>query len=584
MTARLRGATQSKKSSTTTATISNLNNNKINKNGRGERGNVDNGVIIIQSQSMTDSSDAVVFDIASAYPIIPPRTSSFAARGTGFESDVHAAMMASATLNVAESPSGNYPSLAAAAGVSNTGSAAAVTGSASLPAGRQGAVATPPPPPPPPLLSHTPCAAMDDTSAMSTPGAGTSAALPTPATTPTGNNTLLMTDGDHAQSLAPQTPDQHLGASRSGGHHHSAGSSQASLSATHSSVSRSPAAHPSSLATSWTNEGNTDGSSGHGHGGGDHDEDAHADDRPVKEGETEVDLDEEVEESMIRSGEVIDLVGGDGEEVGRLGPDSERERESEDVWLRGRTREKTLVSHSPSPAQVETGSRTAEGEGYTEGDHVVPMGTTTEAVSVWHPLGDDPLSKEDPSQLLPEADHDVRPDSPPAQAQEQAQEVADTQRASSIQFSEGCSFGVDEKRGHVRRQQSSLKLSASEKLEQLRLRLKAPQSPQPWDAIDRLVVSDARSQGGYQEPKDGEKEKEHGAHEPLGSDYYSTLTSKNFATMQKRYASVFFLFRSFALSSAPSSPSCPPPLPISSHIFSYSYDCALVLILHGFTN
>ena len=189
----------------------------------------------------------------------------------------------------------------------------------------------------------------------------------------------------------------------------------------------------------------------------------------------------------------------------------------------------------------------------------MPMGTTTEAVSVWHPLGDDPLSKEDPSQLLPEADHDVRPDSPPAQAQEQAQEVADTQRASSIQFSEGCSFGVDEKRGHVRRQQSSLKLSASEKLEQLRLRLKAPQSPQPWDAIDRLVVSDARSQGGYQEPKDGEKEKEHGAHEPLGSDYYSTLTSKNFATMQKRYASVFFLFRSFALSSAPSSPSCPPP-------------------------
>ena len=522
MTAGLRGAPSK---TFTNIPSSNKNNKNKNKNGtgaakkKGERGNANGGnkMIIIQTQSMiSDSEDSAVFDIATAYPIIPPRTSSFAARGsTGFESGVHAAIMASSmggtATDVVTSPMSGGAAGADCSAVTSTSSR-----TPALPAGRQGAVATPPLP-----LSHTPRGTTaDDTSTMSTPGAGTSTALPTPATTtPTGgtNHTLLMTE-DHAQPLATQTPsvltppEQHLAAGRSSDRFHSAGSSQVSLDASRSSVvSRSPAAHPSSLATSWTNEGNAHGLSGDGHGEGEH-EDEGEEDRAVKE---EEDVEVELVEPMIKSGEVIDLVGGDGE------------RESEDVWMRGRAREEPLVSHSPLPAPVETGSRTAEGEGYVEGDYVVPMGTATEAASVWHPLGDDPLSKEDPSQLLPEADHDL------PLAQEQTQDVADTRRA-SIQFSEGCSSDVDERRRHVRRQRSSFKLSASEKLEQLRLKLKAPQSPQPWDVVDRPVDSGARSQGGHQEPKDGEKEKDQGGHEPLGSDYYSTLTSKNFATMQKR--------------------------------------------------
>lgn len=521
MTAGLRGA-PSKTSTSNITSNNNKNKNKNNKNGTGaakkkgvERGNVNGGgnnMMMIQSQSMISSEeDPGVFDIATAYPIIPPRTSSFAARGnTGFESGVHAAMMASimggTATDVVTSP------------MSGGGDCSAATSSRTpaLPAGRQDAVATSPLSPPLPLSHTPPDTTADDTSAMSTPGAGTSTALPTPATTtPTGgtNHTLVMTE-DHAQPQPPSvlsTPQQHLAAGRSSDRFHSAGSSQVSLDASRSSVvSRSPAAHPSSLATSWTNEGNTDGLSGDGHGEGEHGDKGEGGRAVKEEEEAEVEL----VEPMIKSGEVIDLVGGDGE------------RESEDVWMRGRAREEAPVSHSPLPAPVETDSRMAEGEGYAEGDYVVPMGMATEAVSVWHPLGDDPLSKADPSQLLPEADHDL------PLAQEQTQDVADTRRA-SIQFSEGCSSDVDERRRHVRRQRSSFKLSASEKLEQLRLRLKAPQSPQPWDVVDRPVDYGARSQGGHQEPKDGEKEKDQGGHEPLGSDYYSTLTSKNFATMQK---------------------------------------------------
>ena len=464
-------------------------------------------------------AEDVVFDIGGLhYPIIPPRTSSLA-RGTGFEPNFHAAMTTGASASTTTSSS----------------SAAVVAGSGTP---RQQDTSARPPSPP-----HTPRAVViDDTSAMSTPGAGTSAMLPTPATMPTGNTPFIITTDDHdhhaqAQALAP------LMLPLVDRHHHSPGSSQGSLVASRSSVSQS-AAHGSSLATSWTNERNTDGLSGHGHGDGDGD-------HRVKEEEHE----EEVEESMIKSREVIDLVGGESEEVGSS------ERESEDVWMHGRAREAGSISRLPLSAQAETGSRMAQGEGLDEEDNVVPADMTD---SAWHPLGDDPLSKEDPS---------------PFTTRERTRE--DIRRA-SIQFSEGCSSDAEEKRRHVRRQRSSLKLSASEKLEQLRLKLKAPPSPQPWEFIDHPVNGGTLSQDGHQERNDGEKGREHGGHEPLGSDYYSTLTSKNFATMQKRYvnfvvcfliADVYFsLCLSFVVSPASRRR---PPIPHSSYYFGLPPpDCA----------
>ncbi|KAL4065780.1 hypothetical protein V8B97DRAFT_1844565, partial [Scleroderma yunnanense] len=475
-----------------------------NKDGniatKGERGSDDHRGI---------STEGVVFDIAGAYPIIPPRTSSFA-RGTRFESDFIAALNMSGT----EAWSGSMTS-AVESGSPTPGTPVFVV--------HQDVVETP----------HTPRSVLDDTtSAMTTtPVAGTSisAVLPAPASTPTGS-TPLTTD-DYPLTTATIPTPHPLSASRHKNDHHSVASSQVSLDASHSSVSRSHAAHPSSLATSWTNERNVDSLSGHGH-----------DDGPVVKEEAGIGSDEEeAEESMIKSGEVIDLVEGEGEASVRedMAGDGERERGSEDV--RGRSRSTSSCEGMPTFA-LAAPMETSEGE-YVEEGHVVLMDATTEANVVWHPHTDDPLSKEIPPQLLSEADHNLRPDCPPAQEDVDA-------RRTSIEFSEGCSSDADEKRRHVRRQRSSFKLSASEKLEQLRLKLKASSSPEPWDLINPPVDIESGNQpGGHQEHKDGEKEKEHESREPLGSDYYSTLNSKNFATLQKRY--VFAL--SFSLFCFPSS-------------------------------
>lgn len=65
--------------------------------------------------------------------------------------------------------------------------------------------------------------------------------------------------------------------------------------------------------------------------------------------------------------------------------------------------------------------------------------------------------------------------------------------------------------------QSTFKLSPSEKLEQLRLRLNSPPSPQPWDLGDLPT----------------EKKDKTDANEHVNPDHYSTLNSKSFATMQR---------------------------------------------------
>ncbi|KAI6165365.1 Golgin subfamily A member 7/ERF4 family-domain-containing protein [Pisolithus thermaeus] len=276
----------------------------------------------------------------------------------------------------------------------------------------------------------------------------------------------------------------------------SPGSSQASLAASHSSA-KSLAAGPSSLATSWACEGNVDN------------------DDPGEGGVgSELEMNAE-QENIVRSREVIDLVGGE---------EGEGEQEQR------QPQEEALIPHTALPAPGTPGTKT-EGESDTSravltGDDRVasPKDTAAEEdiVDAWHPLSSHPL--------LDERDHSFDPDDD--QINDPPVKDVETRRR-SVQFSEDCSSETDEKKRPMEYQRASLKLSASEKLEQLKLKLRSPPSPQPWDLGRPPEDSNSRGLGGGMVSRVGGTDRDQEGNEHLSSDYYSTLNSKNFTAMQK---------------------------------------------------
>ncbi|KAI6022586.1 Golgin subfamily A member 7/ERF4 family-domain-containing protein [Pisolithus marmoratus] len=215
--------------------------------------------------------------------------------------------------------------------------------------------------------------------------------------------------------------------------------------------------------------------------------------------------------SIVRNSEVIDLVGEESEEE-----QSQEQRQPQ---------EEALIPHTVLPTPVTPGSRTG-GEPDKRGamperrDRVAPPKDTLgeeDIVDAWHPLS-------------VERDHSFDPDgdqinNPPVKDVET--------RRRSVQFSEGCSSETDEKKRPVECQRASLKLSASEKLEQLKLKLRSPPSPQPWDLGLSPEDNNSRALGGGMASRAGDRDRDHEGNEHPSSDYYSTLNSKNFAAMQK---------------------------------------------------
>lgn len=269
----------------------------------------------------------------------------------------------------------------------------------------------------------------------------------------------------------------------------SRGSSQVSLAASHSSACKSLAAGPSSLATSWACEGNVDSEGGL------------ASELEMEQGD------------IVRSREVIDLVGGEeGEE--------EQEQEQE--------QEEALIPHTALPTPA---TRTGEESDISRavlacGDDRVATSKDTVAeediVAAWHPLSSDPLSDGRNHSFDPDDD---QTNDPPVK------DIGTLRR--SVQFSEDCSSETDEKKRPVECQRASLKLSASEKLEQLKLKLRSPPSPQPWDLGLPPEDSNSRGLGGGMVSRVGGTDRDQEGNEHPSSDYYSTLNSKNFTAMQK---------------------------------------------------
>ncbi|KAG6333437.1 hypothetical protein ID866_5651 [Astraeus odoratus] len=440
---------------------------KSNKSRAGKRGEHDERG---NEDGDSDGNDAsALFDITRTHPIVPPRTSSLA-RDTGFEADFYAAV----------NMSGGADSYVD----SGVAVPAPSTPVAPIPDHDTGGK-TPP---------HTPRGATNSAGLIATPSICTTTATSMPAVW----NTISPSDTHASSTLVPaaNTPTVLVTANHGDNDPHSLNSSQVSLAVSHSSVSRSPAAQRSSLATSWTNEGN-------------------ADELSVA-GNVSEQVKEDTDDGIVRADGVIDLVGGEGvESVGGGEEDAgrcTRDRSS----LRSEGREIEIEEHGNSVGKAEQGQEKC----------VEPPKDSVREVDIvdgWHPLSSDLLSTDKVT---------VAAGIDPDHAHEDAQEQMGPRRT-SVQFSEDCSSDTDEKRKSVRQQRSSLKLSPSEKLEQLKLKLKSPPSPQPWEIINPPEDNNARSPVGNKDPKTGDREKESEGLEQVGSDHYSTLNSKNFATMQK---------------------------------------------------
>lgn len=464
-----------------TAGLTRTQSRKFNKSRGDERGNSP-GEGSNSHHSRNGVVQSVVIDITVAHPVIPPRISSLAWHDT----ESKGSSMASST------------------------SAAAMDGDAMAPPNGHHdheVGAGPPLPPlplPPPSLPQTPrvwdVVTTEDTTADLGSTSNYSITIPMENTFFKSDNLIpKFPDTDALQPAAPPrkaTPPPVslplVVTSRP-----SSGSSQVSLAPSHLSA-RSLAAGPSSLATSWASKGNVGN-------------DCQA------EGEVGLELEMNAEEgNMVRSSEVIDLVGEEGEE--------EQERAQE---LR-QPPEEALILHTALPTPGMLGSRTGgeSGKGgavLEGGDHVAPPNDTVGEADIvdalWHPLSSDPLSDERDHSFDPDGD---QINSPPVREVET--------RRRSVQFSESCSSETDEKKRPAECHRASLKLSASEKLEQLKLKLR---SSEPWDLGLPPEDSNSRGLGGGVAFRVGDGDRDQEGNEHPSSDYYSTLNSKNFAVMQK---------------------------------------------------
>lgn len=274
----------------------------------------------------------------------------------------------------------------------------------------------------------------------------------------------------------------------------SRGSSQVSLAASHSSACKSLAAGPSSLATSWACEGNVDN------------EDGLASELEMEKGD------------IVRSREVIDLVGGE-----------EGEEEQSQSQLQRQSQDGALIPHTALPApETRTGEKSDISRAVLACEDGGRVSASKDAVAeedivaAWHPLSSDPLSDGRNHSFDPDDD---QINDPPVK------DMGTLRR--SVQFSEGCSSETDEKKRPMEYQRASLKLSASEKLEQLKLKLRSPPSPQPWDLGLPPGDSNSRGLGGGMVSRVGGTDRDQEGNEHPSSDYYSTLNSKNFTAMQK---------------------------------------------------